>query len=869
MEQIKLNVIFYRRCIRLIFYLFLVAKVGSQTNLALLNSTTTSTSFVSGWESLAAVNDDNPILNSEDRTYPIYGNWNGDGDYGKYNWVEYSWDFAHSISSVSVYWFTDKGGLLIPNDAYIEYWNGLEWINAGAIGIQPDTFNSVTDLNINATKIRVNMKSNTATAILEFQVFGLETTNCDATVITSKVVLNGGAEQNKNYAVLSLSDSVELIPVLPAGTTGGIMQWTGPDNFSADTQSITLSNLVSENSGTYTYMYVNDCGTMSSQDFNITVQETTDAFNQWPAYDQETLYYDWSAEYPTFPEPTKNLLDDYPGYPGCDVDYRESFGSWTYIQGPTPNPEITPIAITNMLERVDADFRFLRDNMGWPPDKLHQNGYRSMIYLLGSGLCNDNMGQYDPGGWMGTISTQDQEAWHNIILSYVPVKAFDPNSPDPYQTGAVVHEGIHALYAALPGCRDAAWFHEGSNVWLQMVLEIEKAGGQLSAYESSDLGWLSSPSVFSPFTPIETYGGWLTDGTFAGPAAQGLVRSDGTLRTRNLFGGMQYSTIFPTFLGEIVNIKSLPWVWKYAIGHVLEGIAVGSDGAPGLGDFKTRQLIQEYRARLALSDFKRFTKPLKNMYNYWFQTRIYPEHPSTQVPEPVDDWYATPYAETTLDSEGYLIPNPLTLPGWSGANFIPIHVTGNSATVTFEPLQRNMSLQLCYRTKTGDTFYSQPVYAGECTISFNEGLPANGVVFAVVCNTDYVYSEKGRTSKFNYKLKLGTGAIQAASTDLRWFNWEETIVDNSLSNTKAVKTLSKFEIFPNPTDKSEFFNINLKEENNATFNVEIFNVNGQTVFIRTDCSPSDQIPTSNLSKGLYFVTINSGDYKETKKLIIK
>ncbi|WP_370479929.1 hypothetical protein [Tamlana flava] len=41
------------------------------------------------------------------------------------------------------------------------------------------------------------------------------------------------------------------------------------------------------------------------------------------------------------------------------------------------------------------------------------------------------------------------------------------------------------------------------------------------------------------------------------------------------------------------------------------------------------------------------------MYNYWFQTRIYAEHPSTVVPEPVADWYATPYAKTTEDAEGF------------------------------------------------------------------------------------------------------------------------------------------------------------------------------------------------------------------------
>ncbi|WMI65221.1 T9SS type A sorting domain-containing protein [Aestuariibaculum sp. YM273] len=869
MEQKDLHVILLLKWTLLTTILALSINAFSQTNLALLNTTNTSTSFVSGWESLDAVNDNNPILSSEDRTYAVYGNWNGEGDYGKYNWVEYSWNFAHTISSVSVYWFTDMGGLLIPNDAYIEYWNGLQWVSAGDLPTVADTFNTLENLDINASKIRVSMKSDTSTAILEFQVFGTETTSCDPIMITPKISVNSETEEEINYTVIEGTDTVELIPELPLGTSGGNMLWSGPDNFSAASQTITLSSLSRESSGTYTYTYVNGCGSVTTQDFIITVQETTSAFNEWPAYDHETLYYDWSAEYPSFPEPTKNLMIDYPGYSGCNEDWRENYGSWTFVAGPTPNPEITPLAVTNMLERVDADFRFLRDNMGWPPDKLHQNGYRSMIYLLGSGLCNDNMGQYDPGGWMGTIGTQDGEVWHNVILSYVPVKAFDPATPDPYQTGAVVHEGIHALYAALPGCRDAAWFHEGSNVWLQMVLEIEKAGGQLSSYEASDLGWLSSPSVFSPFTPIETYGGWLTDGTFAGPAAQGLVRSDGTLRTRNLFGGMQYSTIFPTFLGEIVNIKSLPWVWKYAIGHVLEGIAEGSDGAPGLGDFKTRQLIQEYRARLALSDFKRFTKPLKNMYNDWFQTRIYAEHTDTSVPEPVDDWYATPYAEMTLDNEGYLIPNPLTLPGWSGANFIPIHVTGNSATVTFEPLGRNMSIQLCYRTKEGATFYSQPVYAGDCTISFDQGAPANGVIFAVVCNTDYVYSEEARTNKFNYKLKLGTGAIQAASTDLRWFNWEETIVDNSLSTNKGVSILSRFDLYPNPTEKSGFFNIKFKTETSSNFDVQISNINGQSIYVKENCNISEQISTSNLSKGIYFVTIKTNDYQETKKLIVK
>jgi hypothetical protein len=40
------------------------------------------------------------------------------------------------------------------------------------------------------------------------------------------------------------------------------------------------------------------------------------------------------------------------------------------------------------------------------------------------------------------------------------------------QMGAVTHEGIHAVLADLPGCKNAAWFHEGGNTWLQQEAEV-------------------------------------------------------------------------------------------------------------------------------------------------------------------------------------------------------------------------------------------------------------------------------------------------------------------------------------------------------------------------------------------------------------
>lgn len=149
-----------------------------------------------------------------------------------------------------------------------------------------------------------------------------------------------------------------------------------------------------------------------------------------------------------------------------------------------------------------------------------------------------------------------------------------------------------------------------------------------------------------------------------------------------------------------------------------------------------RKMVQEYRARLALADFGKFEQPILNLYRNNMGRELGPEQPALIN---VEKWTATPYATTTTDENDYLIPEEKTLPGWSGANFIPIHVEGNQATVFFQPLGKNMSLQLCYRTKEGKTIYSQPVYAGDCTISFGQGQPANGVIFAVICNSDYIF----------------------------------------------------------------------------------------------------------------------------------
>ena len=74
------------------------------------------------------------------------------------------------IVSASVYWFTDYAGLAKPTVAYIEYWDGMEWAQVGTRNGAKQDNTIYTD--INGSKIRLYMKSETSTGIIEFKVMG-------------------------------------------------------------------------------------------------------------------------------------------------------------------------------------------------------------------------------------------------------------------------------------------------------------------------------------------------------------------------------------------------------------------------------------------------------------------------------------------------------------------------------------------------------------------------------------------------------------------------------------------------------------------------------------------------------------------------
>ena len=476
----------------------------------------------------------------------------------------------------------------------------------------------------------------------------------------------------------------------------------------------------------------------------------------WPAYNP-TINYNFKNDNPALAVPTKDL-DDCPQVVGS-----QSSGWWTFRWGPSKNPLVTTAAITPLLERMNKDFAYFRDTMGWPPDKRAQNGYRSAMYLYGSGLCTDNAANTALGGWQSSIG-----AYPMVLLSYYPVYCFDPActySDKVSQQGACVHEGIHSILADLPGCKQAAWFQEGGNTWLQQQATAQQTG------DYSTMGFLNGTTFLAPFMPIECYSGWLQDGSFGGPSAEGvnMTNSSGAqvCTWRTYLGGNQYGNGFPTFLGEWLGLGSVPWIWKNCPGRVLEGMAAG------LGDAQTRRLIMEYRAKQALLDMKEWSNAFKQLLNSYFGTSIGPEGNADGMTNWINcaAWTATPYAKTTDNGSGLLTPEQRTTPGWSGANQIPLKVTGAMASVDFQPIGTNMTCQLCYRSASdGLPVYSTPVSSGSCSLRLDKA-PISNVVIAVICNTDYKYlGDTTSKAHYDYRLQLGAGVTGTADVNTKWYN---------------------------------------------------------------------------------------------------
>jgi hypothetical protein len=95
-----------------------------------------------------------------------------------------------------------------------------------------------------------------------------EPSACTPTAITPYVQINNGSWSQTATASVAQGGSVRFGP---QPTSGGSWSWSGPNNFSATTREVTISNIQGTQAGNYVATYTNANGCQSTQTFTVTV----------------------------------------------------------------------------------------------------------------------------------------------------------------------------------------------------------------------------------------------------------------------------------------------------------------------------------------------------------------------------------------------------------------------------------------------------------------------------------------------------------------------------------------------------------------------------------------------------------------------
>ncbi len=136
---------------------------------------TDSTSCVSPWQTVSAINNGYDPANSGDASQGAYGNWAGNGGNGT-QWVEY--DFAQPITTakIDVYWWQDGAGIFAPSACRLKYWDGANWdlvANPAGLGELLNQYNTTTFNTVTTTGLRLEFDSDGthSTGILQWKVY--------------------------------------------------------------------------------------------------------------------------------------------------------------------------------------------------------------------------------------------------------------------------------------------------------------------------------------------------------------------------------------------------------------------------------------------------------------------------------------------------------------------------------------------------------------------------------------------------------------------------------------------------------------------------------------------------------------------------
>ena len=146
------------------------AAASAAVNLALVANT--STSYVSGHETITALNDGHDPAHSDDKSQGAYGNWPRSGT----QWVQYEWTQPISTDRMDVYWFDDARGVRLPRAVRVLYWDGSRFMpvaELSGLGLAANRYNTSTYSDVQTTRLRLELDSQGtfSTGLLEWKVY--------------------------------------------------------------------------------------------------------------------------------------------------------------------------------------------------------------------------------------------------------------------------------------------------------------------------------------------------------------------------------------------------------------------------------------------------------------------------------------------------------------------------------------------------------------------------------------------------------------------------------------------------------------------------------------------------------------------------
>ena len=152
------------------FHAVATALVKAGGNLALF--ATPSTSYVSGHETLEAINDGFDPVAVDDHSHGCYGNWPKSGT----QWVQYAWEQPISTRQMDVYWWDDARGVRLPAACRLFYWTNGHFLpvpQVQGLGVAGGQYNTTTFAEIATTRLRMEFDSSQtfSTGIIEWKVY--------------------------------------------------------------------------------------------------------------------------------------------------------------------------------------------------------------------------------------------------------------------------------------------------------------------------------------------------------------------------------------------------------------------------------------------------------------------------------------------------------------------------------------------------------------------------------------------------------------------------------------------------------------------------------------------------------------------------